>query len=348
MLPKRVLSVGGTSASPSVVLIETNYLRGHYTTLSHCWGPIEKQPLRTTKDTLASHLNGIPFKSLPKSFQDVVIVTRAIGLDYLWIDSLCIVQEDEIEWAEESLKMGSIYERSRLTIAAADAENSSQGCFIWERRPRVSLHGMLLKPTVPWFYTGPIASPLRRREWALQEWQLSRRIAFFTDEGVWWKCKRIELDPWNQRTNLQQYSSWSSILQRYSECQLTYKSDRLTALDGLATEMQKDREDQYHLGIWTANLPEHLLWTSRLVTPADDDIPELPSWSWASRGGNKVFWSTQYYDWRREVSSNKISILQNVLTIQGSLKRCTVKYTDAIPWDKYPGTWKRLPLRRFS
>lgn len=94
-LPKRVLDIGDAPYSPFVKLVETHGRSGRYVSLSHCWGSITKQPLKTTKDSIKDHLNGIAFKMLPKTFQDAVTVTRAIGIRYLWIDSLCILQDDK-------------------------------------------------------------------------------------------------------------------------------------------------------------------------------------------------------------------------------------------------------------
>ena len=92
---KRVLDIGDAPYSPLVNLIETHDQSGRYVNLSHCWGSITKQPLKTKKGSIKGHLNGIAFKMLPKTFQDAVTVTRAIDIRYLWIDSLCILQDDK-------------------------------------------------------------------------------------------------------------------------------------------------------------------------------------------------------------------------------------------------------------
>ena len=90
--------------------------------------------MKTTKDSIKDHLNGIAFKMLPKTFQDAVTVTHAVGIRYLWVNSLCVLQDDKKDWLQESAQMGSIYERNHLTIAASDAIDSTEGCFI-SRRP---------------------------------------------------------------------------------------------------------------------------------------------------------------------------------------------------------------------
>ena len=108
-LPNRVLDLG-QEPTQTIKLLETNFRRGHYCALSHCWGPPEKHPIQTTSNTLKDHLEGIEFKVLPRTFQDAVTVTRAIGVRYLWIDCLCIVQDDKNDWKKEAAMMGSIYE----------------------------------------------------------------------------------------------------------------------------------------------------------------------------------------------------------------------------------------------
>jgi hypothetical protein len=99
-----------------------------YATLSHCWG--FHQPLRTTKATLDLHLQKIRFSDLAKTFQDAAVTCRRLGIRYLWIDSLCIVQGDEEDWQIQSAQMASIYKGSTLTIAASSAHDGTEGCFL--------------------------------------------------------------------------------------------------------------------------------------------------------------------------------------------------------------------------
>ena len=97
-LPHRIIEVAPDDASIELRTVETNGRCGQHATLSHCWGARDQWPLRTTKANLPDHLKGIPHRLLPKTFQDAVVVTRALGLRYLWIDSLCIIQDDEGDW----------------------------------------------------------------------------------------------------------------------------------------------------------------------------------------------------------------------------------------------------------
>lgn len=72
---------------------------------------------------------GIDWDDLPRTFQDAVITTRAIGIQYLWIDSLCIIQDDLGDWRQESSKMAEVYTNAWLTIAASYARDSTEGLF---------------------------------------------------------------------------------------------------------------------------------------------------------------------------------------------------------------------------
>lgn len=98
-----------------------------YLTLSHCWGPPEKRPTTTIKSNLAQRMEGISFWELPRTFRDAIEVTRKLGHRYLWIDSLCIVQDDEQDWAHEAGLMAKVYSHSTCTLSALSSEDSSKG-----------------------------------------------------------------------------------------------------------------------------------------------------------------------------------------------------------------------------
>ncbi|KAK2050895.1 HET-domain-containing protein, partial [Colletotrichum caudatum] len=108
-------------------LIVTGGAVGRYTTLSHCWGP--RPVIRTTSRTIDDHLGALPLDGLPPTFRDAVSITRSLGIRYVWIDSLCIVQDSEEDWELESARMGAVYASSYLTIAASASPDSTGGCF---------------------------------------------------------------------------------------------------------------------------------------------------------------------------------------------------------------------------
>lgn len=207
LLPKRVLDIRGfdTIAPKIRLLIPKSGTRAQYAALSHCWGKI--QPLRTLKDNLSIWRKEIKWKDLPRSFADAVIIARARSLDYLWIDSLCIIQDSPEDWAEQSALMGEIYRNCDICIGAADAADATGGCFrdrqglenrpvkLWETPPDVLLPN--------YGNCGPVyafsansneeGSSLQQRAWALQEQLLSPRYISFGKGGVSWACLTTEL-----------------------------------------------------------------------------------------------------------------------------------------------------------
>jgi hypothetical protein len=112
----------------SIMLVE-NIQPDRYNALSHCWG--SGQPIiRTVKDNIAElRKNGIALGDLPRTFQDAVEICRRLGVKYVWIDSLCIIQNDSQDWHNQAPRMASVYKNSFITIAASKAHDPSEGCF---------------------------------------------------------------------------------------------------------------------------------------------------------------------------------------------------------------------------
>ncbi|KAK4033587.1 heterokaryon incompatibility protein-domain-containing protein [Parachaetomium inaequale] len=129
LMPTRVIDIGGDGRDP--VLVETEGRPGQYATLSYCWG--KKPQLRTTKETLSAFLEAIPVGELQKTALDALEICRHLGIPYLWIDALCIVQDDEDDWLRESARMCDIYSSSALTIAAARSLSARQGVFGYQQ-----------------------------------------------------------------------------------------------------------------------------------------------------------------------------------------------------------------------
>jgi hypothetical protein len=106
LLPTRVIDVGSANVQPRLHISRPNE-RSAFCALSHCWGPNNPLVPRlvTTRDNIEQHCIQIPFKSLPKTFREAVEVVRALGIRYLWIDCLCIIQGDAADWAYEASLM---------------------------------------------------------------------------------------------------------------------------------------------------------------------------------------------------------------------------------------------------
>lgn len=195
ILPTRLIGVG-TSHSPILRLIETkeNTEIGHYLALSHCWGIFQStEKVCTRSDNIGRFKEGIPFHTLPRTFQDAVTVTRALGVQYLWIDSLCIIQDDKTDWSIEASKMEDVFSSAYCTIAATSSPSSLDG-FLTNRTQRAAIgiqtsQGLLyLAETVDDFQSHAERGVLNTRGWVLQERALSRRTIHFTSSQVYWEC----------------------------------------------------------------------------------------------------------------------------------------------------------------
>lgn len=126
-LPTRVLDLGESTHSQLITLVETKGQIQKYVALSHCWGLSHR--IKTMKDTIEAHKKGILFSVLPKTFRDAIVASRKLGIRYLWIDTLCIIQDDMQDWELESSKMGEVYANAYITIAASSSTDDSSGLF---------------------------------------------------------------------------------------------------------------------------------------------------------------------------------------------------------------------------
>ncbi|KAH8691778.1 heterokaryon incompatibility protein-domain-containing protein, partial [Phaeosphaeriaceae sp. PMI808] len=184
-------------------------LQGAYMTLSHCWGNLRITTL--TDDNLAGFCSKIEFSCLPKTFQDAIVTTRRVGIRYLWIDSLCIIQEGEgskEDWVRESTTMDMIYHNSFLNIGATGAIDGRQGCFqnrdygeIFRPviyKPECKLHAD--KYLQPYRLVEPdfleetlLKEPLLTRGWVFQERFLAPRMLHFGTKQLFWECNEMQV-----------------------------------------------------------------------------------------------------------------------------------------------------------
>jgi hypothetical protein len=123
-LPKRVIYVG--KSNEELRLEDTNNKQGLYTILSYCWGE-SQYLLKTTSASLEKHMKGISFTRLPKTTQGAVEITRELSIDYLWVDSLCIIQGNQEDWEIESARMSEYFGNAQITIAASSTSNAQAG-----------------------------------------------------------------------------------------------------------------------------------------------------------------------------------------------------------------------------
>ncbi|KAH7038285.1 heterokaryon incompatibility protein-domain-containing protein [Microdochium trichocladiopsis] len=354
-LPKRLVRIGNDSLRLVLTKAEAEVVNHiEYAALSHCWGSYP--PLKTTKanlDRLSQDfaIRGTQSNDLipPRTFREAVELCRALNIQYIWIDSLCIVQDDLEEWQAEATLMGSVYANAQLTIAASSAADSTEGCFpsilpdrgsAFHRRSRLitqfrailspgkvnneemplsnagaprttgNLHAVRVYPSRLGFHS--TISNLRERGWALQEHVLSRRVVHCTYPELYWQCRSayqteggVTIPPENSNREFLPIANqievagdhdlrlrvahnvWCRWMQDYSDRQFTIPSDRLAALAGMVDWMTQATGYTHLLACWEETICEDLAWLGRrwcAPTQRDFLLPNLPSWSWLSRG----------------------------------------------------------------
>ncbi|KAL2021718.1 hypothetical protein VTK56DRAFT_6661 [Thermocarpiscus australiensis] len=296
-IPTRLIEIEG--ASQRLRLTSDLSASPRYATLSHCWGKVV--PFRLVQDNHSALRRDIPTSKLSKTFQHAIEITRELGLRYLWIDSLCIIQDSVSDWESEAAKMGDVYGDSFLTIMAASAADGSVGCF-FDRDPlTVSMFKVLMGPSsgrqkpygcIPGklYQDCVTVSHLAKRAWCLQERYLSHRKIFFSDKQLFWQCRAsIACETFPNGTDLYErdfhhgsWEEWWRTVQMYSMTDITYKTDRLIAFSGVAQRSRRAFASEYYAGLWQRDMPRQLLWATFDTGGPRQGPYAAPSWSWAS------------------------------------------------------------------
>lgn len=336
MLPTRVIDVGSSDDISPIKLARTKGDYGTNVAFSYCWG--SSKTLTTTISTLEDRLKEIDLRLLPGAFVDAVAFCQRLGIKYLWIDALCIIQDNETDWATEASKMAMVYSLSTLTISTTGAPEVSCGF----------LHGPEIgpQPSITW------RDPSNQRNGRLHlrsktdGWDglmkstpltnpgLSPRVLHFGTQ-MFWECwgycwskdeqfnhkvnqpndrKKKGLPPlyrW-QRQSLEpakggvpMFEFWSRIVQDYTSRRLTNPRDKLPALAGLAKNAQQRSGDKYYAGLWLSCLPLDLLWCrERYCYLERSSLYRAPSWSWAAVDGQIKRWEPNYPFTTKEVVIN--------------------------------------------
>ncbi|OAQ60664.1 heterokaryon incompatibility protein [Pochonia chlamydosporia 170] len=307
--PTRLLEIQpSNSAGPHWRLIETRHsaIDGPYLTLSHCWGSAEC--IKLTTENYHNILLGLPSTILPQLYQDVLYVALNLGITYLWIDSLCIIQNGDgfADWRQEASLMGEVYSNSSCNISAVDVPDAHHSLFC-ARNPES------LRPEVTYLTTDGQPAPyvishlkfwesevshalVNSRAWVLQERLLSRRILHFGVRQLLWECQTKvaaevypdglppEISTLDSRikslsparyipvncSNVAAHLLWPPIVEKYTACSLTFPNDKLVALSGIAKVLRPILQDEYVAGMWRRYLACELLWN---VTPYPEGTP---------------------------------------------------------------------------
>ena len=196
-MPTRLIEITGTSETISLRLRQTEEVgRVPFAALSYYWGG--EQPMKCLSSNIVSYGTAISFEKQPPTIKDAAKVCQGIGLQYLWIDALCIIQDDPNDKFVEIAKMTSIYGNATVTIAAARSSSATEG-FLEERFPGpregaiVSyrcIDGELGFITLVKLDNDVFESvePIDERGWTLQERLLSSRIIEFGSRQTKWIC----------------------------------------------------------------------------------------------------------------------------------------------------------------
>jgi hypothetical protein len=201
--PSRLLDIGpATNPFPTTIKLRNtkSWQRSvHYITLSHCWGSV--QPFRLLRNNLSELIDGISIDTLPKTFQDAIYATWRFGVQYLWIDSLCIIQDSIKDWNVESSLMTQVYGRCLLNLAAIFSNDCTGGLF--QNRPPSYLGSRFISVESMtdgfrsyyqlWdqniWDTSFESARLNTRAWVMQERLLSPRTLGFAEAQLFWECR---------------------------------------------------------------------------------------------------------------------------------------------------------------
>lgn len=316
--PTRLISIG-TEADP-LRLVESTAVTGPYATLSYCWGGAK--PPSTTKANLSARLHHIAEDSLPIVFRQTIQLARMLGIPYIWIDSLCIIQDSVEDWEAESQRMHLYYKNGSINIAAATSGNPDTPLTepledMWSSGS-VEVHD---SQGTPWLIntrrlpevmvSGMDLGPLFTRAWTFQESLFAPRTINFTRQGLVWSCSsvytithsyldlmtvaiispRVVTDgpPSSRATGADNeepvIENWRRLLSLYSNRFLTFAMDKLPAISGAAAQFHERLRCRYLAGHWFDDLPQSLAWNGVESQALMTPLPKeyvAPSWSWAS------------------------------------------------------------------
>ncbi|KAH7085276.1 heterokaryon incompatibility protein-domain-containing protein [Paraphoma chrysanthemicola] len=306
-MPSRLLELRNLNAPYDVRLASEFTHPVPYVALSYCWGGEQTQ--KTTKANLKEQQQGIAYDTLPRTLQDAIKVTANLGYKYIWIDCLCIIQDDDADKSFEISQMPLIYSQAIVTIAAGSASAAEQG-FLLPRRESIDGEAFDLAfqtddgrtgtVTAVWKFTSQYGhEPLHTRGWTLQERLLSTRVLEYASRQLRFICPLAKghdyvdgwtLDPERNPGDkaIEQIASWYDLVAGYTQRSLGVPSDRPIAISGIASKLESLDSNQYNTyiaGLWASQFPGNLLWSVVPSGCGDDRRPDdarHPSWSWTA------------------------------------------------------------------
>ena len=222
-LPSRILDI---QDEEGIVKLRENHHQespssAQYACLSYCWG--EDQPEKTTTANISKHKNGILISELPQTIQDAIRVTQSLGVRFLWVDSLCIIQDDPQDMAKELSMMPDYYENSLVTICAASSSSCVQGFLQPRKTPEYLAGPFTLQYRCRSGSVGAVQlvqhhsfsfleEAINSRGWTLQESLLSTRLLSYGTRGLRWSCLEEAWShggPWGTKYELDMRLRWT-------------------------------------------------------------------------------------------------------------------------------------------
>ena len=288
-----------------------------YIALSYVWGPKLSQ-LEATKANVAflrregSLCCPSTRERLPGVIQRAMQLVSLLGVDLLWVDRLCIVQDDPVHTVSQINRMGSVYSHAYLTLCAADGSDAESGL---RGVPLSSKPRDLRQEVLPFHgdqQTLRLVRPMPEkrvvydeRAWTFQETVLSRRILSFRDFGLRWECQEISYQeqcrhrrPAFSRSLIHRPGSrwpsvyrWAEFVFLYQKRRITYEHDTLNAFSGIMEAMSEYTPGGFHFGLPELFFDMALLWVpSEHLTRREGPVIghsgfAFPSWSWAGWRG---------------------------------------------------------------
>jgi hypothetical protein len=295
-----------------------------YVALSYCWGTqVENsgRVLQTTGNNIRKSMFFVSQLDLPRLLRDAVHLTQGLGIRCLWIDAICIVQDNDQNWQAHVAHMAEIYEHAYLVVAAGSARHSNDSFLHVGDRPSTHkltytakgkagpvsfrrLNATGLHETYEGMYGA--LDPLDRRAWSLQERILATRLINFSSTELQWMCKThlsceaAHLD--SERNNLSlykvkrgtedAYTFLHRLVVEYSRRSLTFEKDKLPALAGVASKAKTLSGSEYLAGVWFDRLDGDFCWERHLWEILPWEATEewrAPSFSWVSVERNVLY-----------------------------------------------------------
>ncbi len=369
-MPRRVVALG----EPTLRLVEKHGQYGRYIALSYVWGSSRDAMFKLTTANKLQLEAEIPWAKLPRTHQEAIHIANALGYDFIWIDAVCIIQDDRQDWAQQAPLMSRVYGNADLTLVAARSNDSSVGFFSYpDKRSCPSSTVWVQWPGQP----GPAEcsagkmrsrtiGPILDRGWCFQESIMSRREISYGEEQIRFSCSvgmSFEDGQWAVDSNQHWFdvarifndypsspwwkhiaSDWGNVIARFSNRSFFDPRDNHAALSGIvlryqdALERSLAREQGGNGARYTAGLWEANMVRGLLWKSGRLQDPDLPALVEPVYMGKKVY---------RAPSWSWMALVGPVLPAERQgyyMAMCKPAHVDGRTWAADPDGWGPLTV----